>query len=123
VVELESPRAIGFWESLRDLGYEHGPQFVRYLAGCLGGRDNNACALRLSTDECTALVQHRSFQTIMTELPLNFDIGADIVEQVLPSRIGQCVPGCSAVILVDPPARTNSTAFICPRSGPRSSLR
>jgi ribosomal protein S18 acetylase RimI-like enzyme len=32
LVEHEHEWAIGFWESLRDLGYEHDPQFTRYIA-------------------------------------------------------------------------------------------
>jgi ribosomal protein S18 acetylase RimI-like enzyme len=31
LVEHEHPWAIGFWESLRDLGYERDPRFVRYI--------------------------------------------------------------------------------------------
>jgi ribosomal protein S18 acetylase RimI-like enzyme len=32
LVEHEHQWAIGFWESMRDLGYEHDPRFVRYIA-------------------------------------------------------------------------------------------
>ena len=32
LVEHEHPWAIGFWESLRDLGYENDPRFARYIA-------------------------------------------------------------------------------------------
>jgi ribosomal protein S18 acetylase RimI-like enzyme len=32
LVEHEHRWAIGFWDSLRDLGYEHDPRFVRYIA-------------------------------------------------------------------------------------------
>jgi len=32
LVEHEHPWAIGFWESMRDLGYYHDPKFVRYIA-------------------------------------------------------------------------------------------
>ena len=32
LVEHEHQWAIGFWDSLRDLGYEHDPRFVRYIA-------------------------------------------------------------------------------------------
>ena len=32
LVEHEHQWAIGFWESVRDLGYEHDPRFVRYIA-------------------------------------------------------------------------------------------
>jgi ribosomal protein S18 acetylase RimI-like enzyme len=38
LVEHDHPWAIGFWESLRDLGYEHDPQFVRYIADRRIGR-------------------------------------------------------------------------------------
>jgi ribosomal protein S18 acetylase RimI-like enzyme len=31
LVEHEHPWAIGFWESLRDLGYENDPRFARYI--------------------------------------------------------------------------------------------
>jgi ribosomal protein S18 acetylase RimI-like enzyme len=37
LVEHEHPWAIGFWESVRDLGYEYDPRFVRYIAD-RGGR-------------------------------------------------------------------------------------
>jgi hypothetical protein len=32
LVEHDHQWAIRFWDSLRDLGYEHDPQFVRYIA-------------------------------------------------------------------------------------------
>src|SRR5262249_10998882 len=32
LVEQDHPRAMGFWNSLHDLGYEHDPKFVRYVA-------------------------------------------------------------------------------------------
>jgi ribosomal protein S18 acetylase RimI-like enzyme len=32
LVEHEHQWAIGFWDSLRDLGYEHDPRFARYIA-------------------------------------------------------------------------------------------
>jgi ribosomal protein S18 acetylase RimI-like enzyme len=32
LVEHDHQWAIGFWQSLRDLGYENDPQFVRYIA-------------------------------------------------------------------------------------------
>jgi hypothetical protein len=32
LVEHEHPWAIKFWNSMRDLGYQRDPQFVRYIA-------------------------------------------------------------------------------------------
>ena len=39
LVEHEHPWAIGFWESLRDLGYEQDPKFTRYIADRVIFRD------------------------------------------------------------------------------------
>jgi ribosomal protein S18 acetylase RimI-like enzyme len=38
LVEHEHQWAIDFWESLRDLGYEHDPRFARYIADRRGDR-------------------------------------------------------------------------------------
>jgi len=38
LVEHEHRWAIDFWESLRDLGYNHDPRFARYIARREGGR-------------------------------------------------------------------------------------
>lgn len=40
LVEHEHRWAIDFWESLRDLGYEHDPRFARYIADRGGGRSH-----------------------------------------------------------------------------------
>jgi ribosomal protein S18 acetylase RimI-like enzyme len=38
LVEHEHQWAIGFWESLRDLGFEQDPRFARYIADRGGGK-------------------------------------------------------------------------------------
>ena len=41
LVEHDHPWAIGFWDSLHDLGYESDPKFARYIADHPGGRRSN----------------------------------------------------------------------------------
>jgi len=50
LVEHEHEWALGFWESARDLGYEHDPRFVRFIADrrtCAAKRDDHGRLIKV----------------------------------------------------------------------------